>query len=110
MTSSLRAKRSNLDGQLAAGSRLLRRCAPRNDGKTLQNRDDLSVGALGGWEALHLVGERIEVYRAVGEGDFPVVVLPRAGVLQPIHVITFRKILARLRPARFGTRGRGVRH
>src|SRR4029077_13244813 len=96
MTSSLRAKRSNLDGQLVAGSRLLRRCAPRNDGKTLQNRDDLSVGALGGREALHLVGERIEVYRAVGEGDVPVVVLPRAGVLQPVHIVAFLVIFARV--------------
>src|ERR1700732_3708141 len=104
MTSSLRAKRSNLDGQLVAGSRLLRRCAPRNDGKTLQNRDDLSVGALGGREALRLVGERIEMDRAVGEGDFPVFVLPRAGMLQPIHVITFRKIFACLRSRGFAAR------
>src|SRR6266851_5136916 len=29
---SLRAERSNLDGRSALGSRLLRRCAPRNDG------------------------------------------------------------------------------
>ena len=50
------------------------------------------------------------MHRAVGEGDFPVFVLPRAGMLQPIHVVTFRKILARLRPARFGTRSGGVRN
>jgi len=29
-------------------------------------------------------------------------------VLQPIHVVAFRKILARLRAARFGTRSGGV--
>src|SRR6266700_210668 len=64
----------------------------------------LLMGAFGGRKALDLVGERVEMDRAVGEGDFPVFVLPRAGVLQPIHVVTFRKILARLRPARFGSR------
>src|SRR5260370_31922391 len=59
--------------------------------------------ALGGWEALHLVGERIEMHRAVGESDFPIFVLPCAGVLQPICVIALLVVLARMRPPPFGT-------
>ena len=60
------------------------------------------VGALGGWEALHLVGERMEMDRPVGEGHVPVLVLPRAGVFQPVLVIALLVILARMEIARAG--------
>ena len=59
----------------------------------------MSMGALGGGEALHLVGERIEMDRAVGEGHVPVLVLPRAGVLQPVDVVALLVILAGMRAA-----------
>src|SRR5260221_2074932 len=67
-----------------------------------------SVSAHSGRKALHLVGERIEMDRAVGEGDVPIFVLPRDGVLQPVLVIALAKVLARMRAARFGALDGGV--
>src|SRR5260221_7366637 len=66
------------------------------------------VSAHSGRKALHLVGERIEMDRAVGEGDVPIFVLPRDCVLQPVLVVALVVVLARMCAARFGARHGGV--
>jgi len=48
------------------------------------------------------------MYRAVGEGDVPIFVLPRAGVLQPVLVVTLVIVFARMGAARFGAREGGM--
>src|SRR5689334_10346438 len=52
------------------------------------------VGSFCRREALDVVREWIETHRAVGEGDVPVVVLPRDGVLEPVHIVALLVILA----------------
>jgi len=70
----------------------------------------LSIHPLGRREGGDLVGQRVEMHRAVAEPDPAGIVAPSKGVLEPVLVVALGVILARVRPAALGAVKRGMQY
>lgn len=87
--------------QLAAALRKLARGFPERPRRLIRQRKP-SIHAFRRREGLDLVGKREEVHRTVAETHCAVVVPPSEGVLEPVAIVAFGKILAGMGAAAFG--------